>query len=183
MILGIDVSTTKVGLAIIDLDGQLKTYDLIKFKKEHSLEEKAISFENKIIKLDKYYDITSVYVEQPAMMFRGGKTTAFTMAKLQRFNGMCCYACMRVFEFAPQMVHPNSARKKMNITIPRSVKDKKAFIINEVQKQYPKFTFQQTRFGNPKPGTDDMADAIVVAHSGYIDVLECQDVIGKNQNS
>ena len=71
----------------------------------------------------------------------------------------------------------------MNITIPRSVKDKKAFIINEVQKQYPKFTFQQTRFGNPKPGTDDMADAIVVAHSGYIDVLECQDVIGKNQNS
>ena len=38
-------------LAVIDLDGNLKTYDLIKFKKDHTLEEKAISFENKIIKL------------------------------------------------------------------------------------------------------------------------------------
>lgn len=183
MILGIDISTTKVGLAIIDLDGNLKTYDLIKFKKDHTLEEKAISFENKIIKLDKYYNINHVYIEQPAMMFRGGKTTAFTMAKLQRFNGMCSYACMRVFEFAAEMVHPNSARKKMNISIPRSVKDKKVYIINEVQKKYPKFTFQQTKFGNPKPGTDDMADAIVVAHAGYVDIAGIQDVIGKDQNS
>ena len=71
----------------------------------------------------------------------------------------------------------------MNISIPRSVKDKKVYIINEVQKKYPKFTFQQTKFGNPKPGTDDMADAIVVAHAGYVDIAGIQDVIGKDQNS
>tara|TARA_Y100001963_G_scaffold101467_1_gene139577 strand:+ start:92 stop:643 length:552 start_codon:yes stop_codon:yes gene_type:complete len=183
MILGIDVSTTKVGLAVIDLDGKLKTYDLIKFKKDHTLEEKAISFENKILKMDKYYNISSVYIEQPAMMFKGGKTTAFTMAKLQRFNGMCSYACMRVFEMPAVMVHPNTARKKMNISIPRSVKDKKVYVINEVQKHYPKFTYQMTKFGNPKPGTDDMADAIVVAYAGYSDYKECQDVIGEGEDS
>ena len=106
------------------------------------------------------------------MMFRGGKTTAATMAKLQRFNGMCSYACRKVFDFDPELIHPNSARKKMNISIPRNVENKKVYIINEVQKHYPSFTYQKTRFGNPKPGTDDMADAIVVAYAGYILMTE-----------
>lgn len=183
MILGIDVSTSKVGLAIIDFDGNLKTYDLIKFKKEHSLEQRALSFENKIVKLDKYYQIYSVYIEQPAMMFRGGKTTAMTMAKLQRFNGMCSYACRKVFDFDPDMVHPNTARKKMNISIPRSVENKKTYIINEVQKHYPSFTYQTTRFGNPKPGTDDMADAIVVAYAGYSIYTEGIDAAEQTKDS
>ncbi len=183
MILGIDVSTSKVGLAIIDFDGNLKTYDMIKFKKEHSLEQRAVSFENKILKFDKYYHINSVYIEQPAMMFRGGKTTAATMAKLQRFNGMCSYACRKVFDFDPELIHPNSARKKMNISIPRNVENKKVYIINEVQKHYPNFTYQKTRFGNPKPGTDDMADAIVVAYAGYILMTEGVDEARQDQDS
>ena len=165
-ILGIDISTAIVGFAVMTVDYKLVAYDKLKFKKDLTLEQRAEYFKNKVEHFDSYYCISEVFVEQPAMMFGRGKTTANTMAKLQRFNGMCCYAVYDLLKVHARLVHPNSARKKMNISIPRNVLNKKHFIINEVVKKYPNFKYNLTRFGNPQPGTDDIADAIVVAHAG-----------------
>ena len=160
-ILGIDISTAIVGFAVMTADYKLIAYDKLKFKKDLTLEQRAEYFKNKIEHFDSYYCITEAFVEQPAMMFGRGKTTANTMSKLQRFNGMCCYAIYELLK-----IHANLARKKMNISIPRNVLNKKHYIINEVVKKYPNFKYNLTRYGNPQPGTDDIADAIVVAHAG-----------------
>lgn len=182
-ILGVDISTSVIGLAVMTADHKLVTYDKLKFKKDLTLEERAEYFKNKLEAIDKYYCISEVYVEQPAMMFGRGKTTANTMAKLQRFNGMCCYVIHNQLSVIANLVHANTARKKMNISIPRNVLNKKHFIIDEVAKKYPNFNYKLTRFGNPEPGTDDIADAIVVAYAGVTLYNEGKNDNGENKDS
>ena len=182
-ILGIDISTSIVGFAVMTDDHQLITYDKLKFKKDLSLEQRAEYFKNKIGHFDSYYCITEVFVEAPAMMFGRGRTTANTMAKLQRFNGMCCYAVYDLMKIAPKPIHANTARKKMNIKIPRNVLNKKHFIIECVEKEYPSFKYNLTRFGNPQPGTDDMADAIVIAHAGVLIYNEGENDSGEGKTN
>jgi hypothetical protein len=124
--------------------------------------------ENKLIKLNKHYYIDDVFIEEPFIAFGGGKTTAHTMATLQRFNGMCSYIVFKVFELEPVMVSVRSARTKLGIKIPKGTKkgDSKKFIIEYVEKNHPDFQYNMTAHGNPAPGTDDRADAIVIALYG-----------------
>lgn len=182
-ILGLDISTSVIGLAVMDKEANLVHYQNIRYKSGIELEKKAFDFKEVLRDICTNYPIHHVYVEQPAMMFGGGKTTAATMSKLQRFNGMCCYAVFDEILLIPELVHVNSARKKMNISIPRIVKNKKAYIIQEVEKKYPNFTYELTRQGNPKPGTDDIADAIVVAHYGVWMIQEGENDNGKGKSS
>lgn len=182
-ILGIDISTSMIGFAVMDSDKKLISYDKLKFKSDKTLEQRAEYFKNKIINIDKYHSISEVFIEQPAMMFGRGKTTAQTMSKLQRFNGMCSYVIFSELSLVPRLVHANTARKKMNISVPRNVLKKKHFIINEVKKKYTNFNFNLTRFGNPEPGTDDIADAIVVAHAGVCLLKEGEYDNGEDKNS
>ena len=132
--LGLDISSSKVGVALID-DNRIIVSETIKFKPNWPLEKRAIEFEKRMRQIEKHYVIYEVYVEQPAMMFKGGKTTAHTMATLQRFNGMCCYALYKVFDIMPNMVNPRSARAKLNIKTPRRVptKEVKRCIIEHVE--------------------------------------------------
>ena len=57
MILGLDVSSSKIGIAVLDLDKKIVSSDLIKFKPETPLEERAKLFENKLAKLKRSKDI------------------------------------------------------------------------------------------------------------------------------
>ena len=165
-ILGLDVSSSKIGLAILDYDKKILTSDVIKFKADVSLENKAQMLENKLEKLKKFYFITDVFIEEPFVAFGCGKTTAQTVAKLQRFNGMCSYVVYKCFdEQPPKMINVRSARSKLGIKIPKGTKqgDAKKYIIEYVEKNHPEFQYNMTAHGNPVPGTDDRADAIVVA--------------------
>lgn len=182
-ILGLDISTSVIGMAIMDKDFKLVTYRNLKMDSKDDLEIRAWQFKEIVKELFLTYSFKAVFVEEPAMMFGSGKTTAQTMSKLQRFNGMCCYAVYSETLLVPQLVHPSSARKKMNISVPRIVKNKKEFIIKEVEKKYPNFIYELTKQGNPKPGTDDIADAIVIAYYGVSSILEGEYVSGEDKNS
>ena len=164
-ILGLDISSSKIGIALMK-DDQLVISEVIKFKSNLSLEERALAFRERMQKIEQHYVIYDVYVEQPALMFKGGKTTAFTMAKLQRFNGMCCFIVREGFDQDAQMVNVRSARRVLNIKVPRGGNTKK-IIIQEVEKRMgDQFKYNLTHKGNPQPGTDDRADAIIVALAG-----------------
>ena len=167
MILGIDVSTSKIGYCVVDHQQKLLEVHFKKLKEE-TLEEKASAFfcgEMQAIK--RKYDIKEVRIEEPFTMFSGGRTTAGTMSKLQRFNGMISILSYRCFGLLPTLVPSRSARSKCGIKIKRG-EDTKKKIIAWVEQRYPKqFIVEYTRHGNPKPGTDDMADSIVVALSHF----------------
>ena len=166
MILGLDVSTSKIGYCILDYNKNLITHNVMKFK-PLALEDRAEIFFQFIKGIKKEHKIKNVFVEEPFTMFGGGKTTAGTMAKLQRFNGMCSFAVRRVFGYNPELIAANKARGLVGLKIKRGENTKKK-IIEWVEKEYPKdFIVELTRHGNPRPGTDDMADAIVIALAGF----------------
>ena len=167
-ILGLDISSSKIGIALLDEENIIIS-DVLKFKSNQSLEERAAQFERRMREIDTHHVVFDVYVEQPAIMFRGGKTTAFTMAILQRFNGMCCYILSQIYESEAVLVNPNSARSVLGIKVPRKVpsKEKKKAIIESISERFgDQFKYNLTRQGNPQPGTDDRADALVVALAG-----------------
>ena len=109
MILGLDVSTSKIGYSIMDNNKKLVECDVMKLK-PLALEDRAEIFYLFMITLKNRFEIKEIYIEQPFSMFGGGKTTAMTMAKLQRFNGMCCFAVKRVFKMNPVSIAANKAR-------------------------------------------------------------------------
>jgi Holliday junction resolvasome RuvABC endonuclease subunit len=167
MILGIDVSTSKIGYCVLDDKQNLLEVHFKKLK-EDTLEDKAWKFfSNELKDIDRKYKIKEVRIEEPFTMFSGGKTTAGTMAKLQRFNGMISLMTYHCFNMVPILVPSRSARSKCGIKIKRGENTKKK-IIEWVEQKYPKdFIVELTRHGNPKPGTDDMADSVVVALSHF----------------
>ena len=81
MILGIDISTSKIGISIIDYKENLILSELLKMKSTDSLEKRTEFFNQKMTEIRRKYDIKNIFIEQPFMAFSGGKTTAVTMAK------------------------------------------------------------------------------------------------------
>ena len=170
VILGLDVSTSKVGLSIIDPDHKLVDSQAIKLNNKISLESRCSELEDVLLyyKNSIEYEIVNVYVEQPFMMFSGGKTTAMTMSKLQRFNGMVCYMIKKLFGYEAELIAANKARGTVGLKIKRGENTKQK-VIEWVKQKYPKeFVFELTRHGNPKPGTDDKADAVIVGLAGLM---------------
>jgi Holliday junction resolvasome RuvABC endonuclease subunit len=167
VILGLDVSTTRIGWAIINQKQELIDSGVFKTKKDQSLEERAENLSKNVLEpLSVVHRISEVRVEEPFSMFSGGKTTAKTMSSLQRFNGMVSLLAHQIWDNPPTMVNSRTARARCGIKVPRGTKAK-VVIIEWVDNYYEKFKVELTRHGNPKPGTDDEADAIVVALSHF----------------
>ena len=79
---------------------------------------------------------------------------------------MCSFAVKRVFNQNPILIPANKARKSVGLKIKRGENTKKK-VIEWVEINYPKdFIVEYTKFGNPKPGTDDKADSVVIALAG-----------------
>ena len=163
-ILALDISTSRVGVTVMNYDKKLISCDVVKLDSNKCLEERCLDLENYLS--SNPHEFKEVYIEQPFAMFSGGKTTAMTMSKLQRFNGMISYMVRKVFGFDAELIAANKARGAVGLKIKRGENTKKK-VIEWVKQKYPKdFIFELTRHGNPKPGTDDMADAIIVALAG-----------------
>ena len=175
VILGLDISTSKVGLSIVNYNKELLSCQVIKLNSKDTLEDRCFKIESYINNINSYnsinnkgYYIEEVFIESPFIMFSGGKTTAMTMAKLQRFNGMVCYMLYKSLKIVPVSIAANKARGLVGLKVKRG-ENTKLKAIEWVQNEYPKgFIVEYTRHGNPKPGTDDMADSVVIARAGLL---------------
>ena len=169
IILGLDISSSRIGYCLINENEDLLLVDEIKLKSSQSLEERADIFKKEMECIKRSLqeqEVDHVFIEQPFMAFSGGKTTAATMAKLQRFNGMCSYVVHHLFGSPAVLLQANKARGLVDLKIKRG-DNTKLKVIEWVSDKYPKeFIVEYTRHGNPKPGTDDKADAIVIANAG-----------------
>tara|TARA_Y100001973_G_C5203064_1_gene339313 strand:- start:217 stop:726 length:510 start_codon:yes stop_codon:yes gene_type:complete len=165
MILGLDISTNTVGITVMKEDQELILSEALRFKKNLSLTARCLQLKEFIKQLD--HKFKCIFIEEPFSMFSGGRTTAHTMAKLQRFNGMCSFMVAELCNLEPILIPANKARKAVGITIKRGTCTKTK-VIDFVKKTYPSFQIWYTRHGNPKPGTDDRADSVVVALAGLI---------------
>ena len=164
MILGLDLSTSKIGYSIIDNKKKLIVCDVMKLK-PLALEDRAEIFYLFMITLKNKYEIKEVFIEEPFSMF-----------------GMCSFAVKRVFKQNPVLIPANKARKSVGLKIKRGENTKKK-VIEWVEKSYPKeFIVEYTNYGNPRPGTDDKADAVVIALAGMEILNEADTTTNKKNN-
>lgn len=183
MILGIDVSTSITGFAVVG-DGQLLHYSSIDLRKHKGVFNKANVLKEFIEDLFENYQldqensggwgeskfpIKHIYIEQPLHMFMKGKSSAKTLSALMTFNGIVSWLVYEMFEIEPQYIAATSARKHCGIKVKRGEKAKKVVLEHLIQSE-PAFHVEYTKFGNPKPESFDRADAIIIAKAG--DIIE-----------
>jgi len=169
--LGLDISTSKIGIALLNENKELICSDFIKLNSKDSLEKRAEQFYEYIYLLYLEYErkIDSVFLEQPFVAMFGGSSSAVTTSTLNIFSGMCRYVIYGVLNKEPVLVDVRKARSSLGIRIPRGTpaKSKKQMIIDYVVSKYGNlFVYNTTKFNNFAVGTDDRADAVIACLYG-----------------
>lgn len=167
MILGLDVSSSMIGIALIDKNGNLIKQSKIQLNKAKIKDEydKIDIIKSHLQSEYKSFPISKIRVEAPLAAFGRGKSTAATLAILNRFNGITCALLYQIFAIKPELVYSATARKKCKVVI-TSKETVKQDVLRRVLDICPAFVLEYTRQKNYVPGTYDMADAFVVAYSG-----------------
>jgi Holliday junction resolvasome RuvABC endonuclease subunit len=170
MILGLDISTTLVGIAIIDNDGKLVKSEGVDLSKIDNIYERLETIGAELYTLRSEYDIEHVFIETALKKFLPGKSRADTIIKLAKFNGVVSWICFECFEMQPTYINVNTARSLYGLSFPRGTKGpqrKKMVIEAVIEKEKTAFPYEMARGGrNYKKGTDDRADAVVIARAG-----------------
>ena len=183
MVLGIDISTSITGFAVVG-DGQLLHYSSVDLRKHKGIFKKACVLKEYIEDLFENYQLDqendygwgeskfpkqNIYIEQPLHMFMRGKSSAKTLSTLMTFNGVVSWLVYELFEMEPNYIAATSARKHCGIKVKRGEKSKEV-VLKYLLKNEPAFNVEYTKHGNPKAESYDRADAIVVAKAG--DIIE-----------
>jgi Holliday junction resolvasome RuvABC endonuclease subunit len=164
-ILGLDISTSITGVTVLDKNSNLlynEFWDTRNKNKFPSLYSKADLITNKLIEIKKRFKIDKIGVEQSLHTFRSGFSSAQTLSKLSRFNGMICLVCYQTFKIKPTLISASSARKSVGIKVKRgeNAKEKSFNFVLDIE---PSFVVEYTRNGNIKPGILDKSDSYVIA--------------------
>lgn len=174
-ILGLDISTSITGATIIKAGKIIETFvwDTRNKKNFPTLYEKALYIKQGLLSVQVQYEIDEIFIEQSLQSFRSGFSSAKTLSTLSRFNGIISWLCYESFQIQPQMIAASSARKKAGLSIKRGENSKEK-VLKFIIDKYPDIEIQYTKHGNPKPGTLDMCDSIIIALAGDIFVREAQ---------
>ena len=182
MVLGVDISTSITGFAVV-ADNVLVWYDSIDLRKHKGFFAKTIAIKEKLMDIYEMYQLNNedripgnsefpiehIYIEQSLHMFMGGKSSAKTLSTLTRFNGVVAWLLFELFEIEPEFIGASTARKTVGIRVPRGEKAKQV-VLKYLLDNEPTFKVQYTHKGNPKPESFDRADAIIIARAG--DIIE-----------
>lgn len=183
-ILGLDISTKTVGVALFDLDGQ-NLLELthfspkIKPEPESKLEllmKKADAFKER---LEEYVgmNIVKVVIEEPLL----NSNNVYTVATLLRYNTLVCRLIYEVLGIVPtfistydarsygfpDLVRPNDKNKLVLFGGYPKDTDKKFVIWTYVNQLYPEIKWLYGKKGNLLKENFDMADA-ATAVIGYV---------------
>ena len=181
-ILGLDVSTKVVGIALFDIESKNLlelTHISPKVKTENKIEElllKAVAVREKI-KTYEGLGITTVVIEEPLL----GSNNVHTVGTLMRFNTLVCKEVYDILGVIPEFISTYNARK---FAFPYFVKendkgkfvlfggypkdiDKKLLIWEQVAKREPQITWLYTKNNTLKKENFDSSDAYTAA-LGYL---------------
>lgn len=171
MILGLDISTSIVGVCVMN-DNKIVYTEYIDLRKTGNFFEKAQKVQGSLKEIKKNHNIEHIFIEQALMFFRRGGSTAKTMSVLQRFNGIISWQCYQLFDMEPNYVTPISARSKCGIKVAKGKKAKEVVMEHFIESQ--EFEIIYTRHGNVQKYCYDIADAIIVARAGTKIILDTQ---------
>ena len=181
--LGLDVSTTCTGWAVLDLDAHglpigvhMGHIDLTPAK---GLIDKSYVMSDALLGLHRKFEFDKIFIEENMQAFRPGASKADTILKLAKMNGIVTFLCHQVCGVVPRAVNVNKARKSLGMSLQRekvcgiSIKDQ----IHRWVKDHPlnsKYKWPtKTLKAGPRRGqvviqkyVYDMSDAFVIALAG-----------------
>jgi len=180
IILGLDVSTSCVGVCIIG-DDWFTQLEAIRFNGCNTLWEKADRVKSKLERLHDdvvngtkdHQGISRVVIEEALMGFRPGMSSAQTISTLLRFNGVVSYLSREVLGIDPEYVSANHARKACGIKLQRtavagmSQKDQVFKHMSENDLKDVKWPLKKN--GQPVDWAKDATDAYVIAKAAAIE--------------
>lgn len=171
---GLDLSTSVVGYSVF-VDGELKNYDWYKFDKPDGYTNLDLVEQWEEEVWPEIEDVDRVVLEDSLKKYAGGFSSKKTITKLLRFNGIVEYELQKRFgRNKVKKLHPSTAKKQAlgrgrvpsGYESPWSTyKDSKAWPLEKVEEIYDDVEWEMTHSGNPRPGSGDAADAIVLARS------------------
>lgn len=176
-ILGLDVSTSTIGLCvikIIDSEFQIVHIDKIDFKKCNNLWEKAdkVNHELKAI-LNKTPGNYKVFLEEPLMGFRPGMSSAATITTLMRFNGIVSYISRDIFKIDPEYISSSHARKLCGIKIQRTsivgINGKEQVFKYMAENDLSGISWPLKKNGQAVEWSRDATDAYVIAKAAFLE--------------
>tara|TARA_R100000664_G_scaffold15927_1_gene24625 strand:+ start:28 stop:579 length:552 start_codon:yes stop_codon:yes gene_type:complete len=175
MILGLDISTSIIGITIIDNDGKIVKTDALDLRNKNHYPDIYAKYQKvfetiRHLRHETWYEgsgkFSHIFIEQSLQMFRSGFSSAKTLSTLSSFNGVVTYLCFRELGVKPEHISASSARKSCGIKIAKGTKAKEQ-VVKFLLDNEPKFTVEYTKSGNLKPKYYDIADSIVIAKAGY----------------
>lgn len=172
MIVGLDISTSCIGICLLNDDGSFHSIHHVELKKEKNFYKKVDKFLDFILKDLKLTEHEcKFFVEEPLKMFKFRASMAQTIALLQRFNASCCFMIYWTWLQEPNLISVVSARKTLGIVLPkkRKTKDTKQMVFEAVKAMnvIPEDAWTYKKTGRPKDWVYDRVDAYVIARAAY----------------
>lgn len=184
LILGLDISTAVTGIAVLRQDGSLLELDFVDTRSETDLWKCADAIRHRISKLALNRTYSHIFVEENLQGFRSGFSSAATISKLAKINGITTYMARTALNVEPTYIMASSARAKCGIKIirassPAEKKDPrwaKHQVWTHMTANHPDVAAynwpktKQTRknpVGRLRDECYDMIDAYVVAMAGW----------------
>jgi len=201
IILGLDISTSNIGFCVLKTqsgcDDVLVYAEGLPLTKVRGMYAKAEVFKERLTKIsDIVFErtdlkIEAVVIEASLQAFRRNMSSAATISKLNRFNGIVSYISRSFLEVPVHMVNVISARKQVGLKLDKNLeKNTKEQVLEWTRNQETMISFPwptKVLKSGPRKGTTryedfcfDIADAFVVARWGSkflkIDELDANNV-------
>lgn len=179
-ILGLDVSTKTIGIALFDIGSQTlleltHVSPKPKLASDNKIEELILKSQIFKEKLKTYINlgITNVVIEEPLL----GSNNVYTVGTLIRFNTLICHEVYQTLGVFPELISTYNARKFAYPHLVQSndkgkfvlfggypkTTDKKFVIYEEVAKREPQIVWLYTKNNTLKKENFDAADAYTAA--------------------
>ena len=117
MILGLDISTTTTGFAVLSLDGTVVELGHISLGKLETVWDKADAIQTWAHQMVSHHTLTHIFVEQSLTAFRPGLSSAAVLASLTRFNGIASFIVRQETGLTPTFIGCTVARTACGIKV------------------------------------------------------------------
>jgi len=176
MIIGLDISTSVVGISCFSDEGKLL--------KLHCVNLKSKKFKDSFDKLNRVIEeleiyraahesgdtpISSIAIEEPMQKMKGKNSSAYTIAVLNFFNGMVSSYLFKAFGIKPVHYNVTTARKMSFPDIKLREGSQKHQVLEKVMEKEPKINWKYSpRSGKIDQTCYDMADAYVIGFTDFM---------------
>lgn len=179
--IGLDISTSIIGVCFLDKNSFLVDLDYINLKKIKCIFEKSKKTKDFFESCCKKYNFEEelyIFIEEAFQSFSSGFSSAKTLSQLNRFNGIVSYLSNQIFRSIPTYINVNSARKSLQIKLDKNCGlNTKEQIFQWVKKEIKEDIIWPEKILKSGPNKGlvkfdescyDMSDAYVICKAGFI---------------